>query len=153
MTQVLARLSEALTARAYESRPVLVPLVHARLGVGNVTPHRLDALVDTGAIWTLAPMSLARRLGLDPSTLRRTTDSVAFRGASGGDQRAYGQRVRLVLGRNPRTQVELDDVPVYFTDAHLADYDLVLGQHGVLERLTVVQLPPPTPRVILERRG
>jgi hypothetical protein len=33
---------------------------------------------------------------------------------------------------------------VYFTDAHLADYDLVLGQHGVLERLTVSNLwrPP-----------
>lgn len=130
---------------------VALPLVavqprrEARLG------RTYYALVDSGATFTLARFGVAAALGLDPATVRSSMRTIVFAGIDGARAAAWGWQVDLFLGEGDRTQrLLLPDAWVFFTDRALADYDVLLGHHDALERLTFsVQNHAPDPRFVL----
>ena len=145
------RLAEPMKAQRFDGYRVHLPIVTVRIERNNVVARPAQALVDSGAAWTLAHMDIARSLGLDLEEVRRSTERVTFAGAAGAKRLAWGVRVRMIVGGSPRSRIELDDTLVFFTDAPLASFDLLLGQVGFFDRLTFVQLAQaPTPRFILE---
>lgn len=147
----VARLTEPMKAQVFDGRRTLLPVVEVTLRRGNVVGYPLRGLVDSGATWTLARMSVARHAGLDPAEVRRSPDVVRFAGAAGPEQSAFGQVLDLELGGSPRGRIEVQGVMVFFSDAPLAHYDMLLGQYGLLDRLTFAQIAhAPRPHFVLQ---
>lgn len=145
------RLSVRMRVRHYDGRRVAMPVLNVAVTRGNVVAPPCEAIVDTGSAWTLARAPIAERLGISRAELLASPHTASYTGVDGKEARAHGVRVRLTLGLGLVDRFGLDDVPVFFTDAPLAGYDMLLGQHGVLEHMTLAQVTHvPRPYFLLQ---
>lgn len=131
-------LKRPMAAQRYGAHRVALPVVELRLRRGDRIARRRLALVDTGAAFTLADLTLAAELGLDEAAVRVSPDVVNLHGAGAGPKgSAWGWSCDLYLGDGPADErMVLPGARVYFTAWGLAGYPAVLGHHDAFERLT-----------------
>lgn len=118
---------------------VAMPTLRARLRRGARVGPRYGALVDSGSTLTVARMEIAAHFGLDPDAVKGSLDRQSVAGASGEDPRgAWGWEFELQLGDGGvSSRIVLPGARVYFVEEwRLSGFDLVLGAHDALERLT-----------------
>lgn len=141
-----------MTARfAGGDHQVAMPLVPLQMRRGDRLGWRHTALVDSGAAFTLARLSVAARLGLDAAAVRTSPDRVELAPAGPGPGvAAWGWEADLYLGA-AEGRLLLPAARVYFTEAPLAGFDVLLGQHDAFERLTFALMNHPTRRYFVLR--
>lgn len=132
---------------------IAMPLVPLQMRRGDRLGWRHTALVDSGAAFTLARLSVAVRLGLDAAAVRGSSDRVELSAAGAGPGlSAWGWEVDLYLGSGPvDDRLLLPAARVYFTESPLAGFDVLLGQHDAFERLTFAQMNHPPRRYFVLR--
>jgi hypothetical protein len=137
--------------RLYVGGPVWMPLLRARLRRGVLSTVAIDALVDSGAAYTLANLALAAELGLDAASLG-ACPKVRVQGLGGPVEECPQIRCDLVLGSGePATRLVLRDAAVLFTASALPIANILLGQVDALRRLEFVQRnQDPRPELVLK---
>lgn len=141
----------AMQVRDYQNERVAMPFVPARLVLSTGAAVRVDALVDSGAVLTLAHAPLAKLLKIPDAELRRGKP-FSISGVGTDSQIAWPWLLDIEL-RQPRSEARLvlHDVPVWFTPHLPSGIPLLLGQRGALERLHFVQRSqPPEPEFVLK---
>lgn len=152
MTVASSLLTDMTPQFAGGDHRVAMPLVPLQMRRGDRLGWRHTALVDSGAAFTLARLSVAARLGLDAAAVRGSPDRVELSPAGPGPSvAAWGWEADLYLGAGPsEDRLLLPAARVYFTEAPLAGFDVLLGHHDAFERLTFSVLNhPPRRRFVL----
>lgn len=141
----MTRLLVDMTPELAGGHEIAMPLVPVQMRRGDLLGWQHTALVDSGSAFTLARIPVAALLGLDADAVRASADRVELTAAAGPGAAAWGWDVDLYLGRGALdARLSLPGARVYFTDWPLAGFDVLLGQHDALERLSLrlVNHPP-----------
>jgi hypothetical protein len=133
-------------------REIYWPKIRIRLGGRGKWSPAINALVDTGAVVTLAKYDVAALIGLEQ--VESSTDTFPVEGLAGAQSLGYGWTADIVLGSDmpPHDVSLLENARLYFTRARLpGDVLVLLGQHDFLERVELRHFnQPPRRRLVID---
>lgn len=111
----------------------------------------ISAVIDTGTPYTIAPMAIANDAGIDPDAIRLPRNRVELSGFRESDASSDGYITTCRLALVYRRCLLRIRARIVFSEAQLSRGELLLGQHDLLEQLTLTHSNhKPVPNFVLE---